>query len=99
MMAKTAICSHRSADPSTKFGVNRADGAGKADQDMSLVRREDISRFRDDQAKRVSAVTANNFLKIARIIFAAAEADGVIHRNEAKFVKKLKVRGAKSALI
>jgi integrase len=65
---------------------------GKADQDMSAIRQEDIARFRDEQAGRVARSTANVMLKIVRIIFAAAEADGVISRSEAKHVKKLKVR-------
>jgi integrase len=64
---------------------------GKADQDISEVRKDDIARFRDEQGKRVQRSTANVYLKIARIIFAAAEADGLLVRNEAKHVKKLKV--------
>src|SRR5215831_16071024 len=63
---------------------------GKADQDFGAIRREDVARFRDEQGRRVSASTANGMLKIVRIIFAAAEADGVIARNEARFVKRLK---------
>jgi integrase len=63
---------------------------GKAEQDLSGIRREDVARFRDEQGRRVSASTANGMLKILRIIFAAAEADGVITRNEARSVKKLK---------
>jgi integrase len=63
---------------------------GKAEQDFSALRREDIARFRDEQGRRVSASTANGMLKIVRIIFGAAEADGVITKNEARSVKKLK---------
>jgi integrase len=63
---------------------------GKADQDFSAIRREDVARFRDEQGRRVSASTANLMLKIVRIIFAAAEADGVIAKNEARSVKRLK---------
>lgn len=63
---------------------------GKADQDFSAVRREDVARFRDEQGRRVSGSTANLMLKIVRIMFAAAEADGVIAKNEARSVKKLK---------
>jgi len=65
---------------------------GKADQDMGTIRQDDIARFRDEQAKRVSRSTANGMLKIVRVIFAAAEADGAIIRNEARHVKKLKSR-------
>lgn len=65
---------------------------GKAEQDMSAIRQDDIARFRDAQAKRVAQSTANGLLKIVRIMFVAAEADGVIPRSEAKHVKRLKVR-------
>jgi integrase len=64
---------------------------GKAEHDMAAVKREDITRFRDEQGCRVAASTANQALKIVRVIFAAAETDGVISRNEARLVKKLKV--------
>lgn len=64
---------------------------GKADQDIAEVRKDDIARFRDEQGKRVARSTANVYLKIARIIFTAAEADGLLVRNEARHVKKLKV--------
>jgi integrase len=69
---------------------------GKADQDMSAIRQDDIARFRDSQAKRVAASTANLFLKVIRIIFGAAEADGVVSRSEARHVKRLKIRNEKS---
>src|SRR5262249_7530786 len=45
---------------------------GKADQDFSAVRRDDVARFRDQQGRRVSASTANLMLKIVKIVFAAA---------------------------
>lgn len=70
---------------------------GKADQDMSTLRKDDVARFRDSQAGRVAPSTANHMLKMVRIIFAAAEADGVILRNEARLVKKLKVQNAQSS--
>lgn len=35
---------------------------------MSLIRQDDIARFRDEQAKRVSRSTANVLLKIVRIL-------------------------------
>jgi integrase len=70
---------------------------GKAEQDISEVRKVDIARFRDEQGKRVARSTANVYLKIVRIIFAAAEADGLLVRNEARHVKKLKVANEASA--
>ena len=64
---------------------------GKASHDIAEVRQADIARFRDEQGERVTRSTANNYLKIVRIVFAAAEADGLLLRNEAKAVKRLKV--------
>ena len=64
---------------------------GKADQDIAEISRDDIARFRDEQGKRVAQSTANVYLKIIRIMFGAAEADGLLVRNEAKHVKKLKI--------
>jgi integrase len=66
--------------------------AGLAEQDMALVKREDITRFRDAEAKRASAATANIHLKVVRMFFAAAEADGLLVRNEARLVKLLKAK-------
>ena len=63
---------------------------GRADQDLSTVRKDDIARFRDEQGRRVAASTANLMLKIVKIIFTAAEADGLLLRNEARTVKRLK---------
>jgi integrase len=70
---------------------------GKAEQDLSTIRQDDIARFRDEQAQRVARSTANVMLKIVRIFFTAAEADGVIIRNEARHVKKLKVKNEQSS--
>jgi integrase len=70
---------------------------GKADQDMGAIRQDDIARFRDAQSKRVARSTANVLLKIVRIIFVAAEADGVVPRSEAKHVKLLKIRNEQSS--
>jgi integrase len=71
--------------------------AGKADQDMGVIRQDDVARFRDAQAKRVAPSTANLSLKVVRMILKAAEADGVISKNEAKHVKRLKVQGGQSS--
>lgn len=70
---------------------------GKAAQDLSTIRQDDIARFRDEQAKRVARSTANVMLKIVRIIFTAAEADGAIIRSEARHVKRLKVKNEQSS--
>ncbi len=62
----------------------------KADQDIADLRREDISGFRDAESKRVARSTANLALKLVRAMMASAEEDGLIARNEARFVKPLR---------
>lgn len=69
----------------------------RADGEMAAVTQEDISRFRNDEAKRVSRATANHALKIVRVFFAAAERDGVITRNAARLVRKERDRKAERA--
>jgi integrase len=70
---------------------------GLAEQDIALLKREDITGYRDAEAKRSSPSTANGYLKVVRIFFAAAEADGLLVRNESRLVKLLKTKdgGAK----
>jgi integrase len=68
----------------------------KADQDISTITKSDISSFRDLQAKRVAPTTANGALKIIRLVFGAAEADGLVTRNEAKHVRTLNAKGARA---
>ena len=68
---------------------------GRADDDMALVNRDDLARFRDAQAARVAPATANLMLKIARLVFAAAEADGVVPKNEARHVKRVRERAGR----
>ena len=70
---------------------------GKADQDIGQVRQEDIARFRDGEARRVSTSTVNLSLKILRVLFAAAESSRVVSRNEARHVALLKKRGKAAA--
>ncbi len=65
---------------------------GLAAQDMALVKRDDITRFRDSEAARSSASTANGHLKVVRVFFGAAESDGLLVRNEARLVKLLKAK-------
>ncbi len=61
---------------------------GKADMDMAALRQDDVARFRNAVAKRVSNSTANLALKIVRGFFAAAERDGVVPRNVARLVRQ-----------
>jgi integrase len=65
---------------------------GKADEDLNSITKTDIVHFRDEQVKRVAPATANGALKIIRVVLGAAEADGVVTRNEAKHVKILRAR-------
>jgi integrase len=65
---------------------------GQAEQDIALIKRDDITRFRDSEAKRSSASTGNGYLKVVRVFFNAAEADGLLVRNEARLVKLLKTK-------
>lgn len=60
---------------------------GKADGDMAALRQDDVARFRNSEAKRVSKSTANQALKLVRVFFAAAECDGVVPRNVARLVR------------
>jgi len=64
--------------------------AGLAEQSMRAIKQPAIAAFRDAEAKRVAISSANVSLKIVRIMFNAAEANGLIDRNEARYVKTLK---------
>ncbi len=66
---------------------------GRAEADLASLTAEDCVRYRDGEARRVSPQTANGALKILRVILGVAEADGVLVRNPARFVKSLKVKG------
>lgn len=69
----------------------------RADGEMASVTLEDVSKFRNDEARRVSRATANHSLKIVRVFFAAAERDGVISRNPARLVRKERDRKTERA--
>lgn len=70
---------------------------GKADLDIGQLTQEDIARFRDEEARRVSTATVNLSLKILRVLFTAAESARVVSRNEARHVALLKKRGKTAA--
>lgn len=65
----------------------------KADQPLTSIHADDVARFRDEQGRRVSASSANLMLKIVRVILGAAEVDGLVMKNEARLVKRLKSKG------
>lgn len=62
----------------------------KAEGDIAAVRSEDVIRFRNQQSQRISVASVNGYVKIVRMILNAAEADGLVTRNEAKHIRKLK---------
>ena len=57
---------------------------GMKNQDMAGIGLEYIAQFRDEQGRRFSPATANVFLKITRIIFAAAESITTKRRRRTK---------------
>lgn len=62
----------------------------KADAALFEITRDDIQRWRDQEAKRVSASTVNHGLKFIRMLFNAARRDGLIADNPAEVVPTLK---------
>lgn len=64
----------------------------QADRDFSGVTDADVIRFRDGEAQRVAAKTANGYVKIVRMFCDAAEEAGLVLKNPARRVKALKSR-------
>jgi integrase len=62
----------------------------KADAALFEISRDDIQRWRDDQAEKVSPSTVNHRLKFTRMLFTAARRDGLIADNPAEDVPVLK---------
>jgi integrase len=62
----------------------------KAKRDISNITASDITKFRDDLAKRVTTGSVNVALKILRSAFAQARRDGLVDVNEAERVTTLK---------
>lgn len=59
----------------------------RADEDVFKVRKHDLVSFRNAEARRVTARTANHSLKVLRMIFRQAQADGWTPENPAAEVK------------
>lgn len=68
----------------------------RADDALFEISRDDIQRWRDDQAEKVSPSTVNHRLKFTRMLFTAARREGLIADNPAEDVPVLK-RETKSA--
>lgn len=64
----------------------------RADRDMIDISRTDVVAFRNHLAKTRSTDTANNRLKIVRMLFKAAKRDGYVAENPAEFVEPIKTR-------
>lgn len=62
----------------------------KADAALFEITRDDIQRWRDDQAEKVSPSTVNHRLKFTRMLFTAARREGLIADNPAEDVPVLK---------
>jgi integrase len=64
--------------------------ARRADEEMFLVMREDVLRYRDWLGSQVSATTVNHHLRVLRMWFKSARVDGWLSENVAELVKPLK---------
>lgn len=62
----------------------------RADKLMVELDTRTVTAFRNDEAKRVSATTANHLIRILRVILEDARREGLIHENPAKDVSRLK---------
>lgn len=62
----------------------------KADRDIGEITRDDITGFRDDEAKRVAPKTVNHNLKCARMLFKDAKRDALIAEDPTEFVEAVR---------
>jgi integrase len=62
----------------------------KANEDMTTVTQDDITRFRNQEAKQLAAKTVNHDLKCLKMLFKAARRDRVISEDPSEFVKSAK---------
>lgn len=62
----------------------------RADDEMFLVMREDVLRYRDMMSAQISATTVNHHLRVLRMWFKQARVDGWLTDNVAELVKPLK---------
>jgi integrase len=68
----------------------------KADEDLDAVKVNDVLRFRDDVAKRLSVTSTNMDLKVLRACLYSAQKQDLVDKNVAAKVETLKDRnGAK----
>jgi integrase len=63
-----------------------------ADDDLTAVTRDQLTRFRNEQAKLFSATTANHQTKFLRMLFRAARRDALVADDPAEFVHTVRQR-------
>jgi integrase len=66
--------------------------AADADKPIEFITGERLMRFRNDQARQISAVTTNHNLKCIRMLFKAAKMAGFLSENPAEAVSPVKER-------
>ncbi len=62
----------------------------KANEDITSITQDDVTRFRNQEARNLSAKTVNHDLKCLRMLFKAARRDRVISDDPSEFVKTAK---------
>jgi len=67
-----------------------SDMGARADKPIDAIAREDIVEWRDREAKRVRAKTANHRLRALRVLFKAAAAEGFVSTNPLDGIKPVK---------
>ena len=58
----------------------------RAEQELGTVSREDLVRFRNEQAKHLAGKSVNHLVKFLRMIFRAAKRDALVTDDPAEFV-------------
>ena len=61
-----------------------------ADDELSMISKENIVAFRNALLERLSAKAANHHLKVVKMLFRAAKRDGFIVDNPSEFVETVK---------
>lgn len=62
----------------------------RADRPLDEINKSEITAYRDAQCARVSAATANIYLKIVRMLLRSARQDGLLTRDPAEGVKTVR---------
>jgi integrase len=59
----------------------------RAEKEISLIQRKDVTAFRNARAAVVSPKTVNHEIKVLRMVFRAARKDGILTDDPAEFVE------------